>query len=238
MSRRTEIPRVVIVDDDPVILKFVRSHLEASGYKTTAVMSGMEALETIELQMPNLVILDINLPDINGIEICQRLRKWSQVPIIMLSARSGEDDKVKCLESGADDYITKPFGVVELTARIRTVLRRGKYTNPEPQFISFDNKRLTINHANQTVTVQGKAITLTSFEYKLLWELVNNTGVILTHIHLLNRVWGAEYDRESQYLHVFIGRLRRKIEPDPKQPRYLVTVRRVGYKFDAKVDAF
>ncbi|MBA7697785.1 Transcriptional regulatory protein KdpE [subsurface metagenome] len=226
-------PRVLIVDDDLTIIKFLRANLEASDYKTLTAMDGAEALQSIEMELPDLVILDIMMPRVDGFEVCQRLREWSQIPIIMLSARGDEEDKVKCLDLGADDYMTKPFGVEELIARVRTVLRRTQAvgaTVTQPAFTSGD---LVINFVERRVTIADREVKLTPTEYNLLQELVLNAGKVLTHTHLLSKVWGPEYRDEREYLHVFIRRLRNKLEPDRANPRHILSVPGVGYQFKA-----
>lgn len=225
-------PRVLIVDDDLAIIKFLRANLEASDYKTLTAMDGAEALQTIERELPDLVILDIMLPRMDGFEVCRRLREWSQVPIIMLSARGDEEDKVKCLNLGADDYIIKPFGVGELIARVKAVFRRTQAVGTIPTQPSFTAGNIQINFAKRQVTVGGDEIKLTPTEYALLQELVLNVGKVLTHVHLLNKVWGFEYREEKEYLHVFVRRLRVKLEPDPTNPKYITTVPGVGYQFE------
>ena len=224
-------PCVLIVDDDLAIIKFLRANLKAEDYETLAAMDGVEALQTIEKELPDLVILDIMLPKIDGFEVCRQLREWSQMPIIMLSARGDEEDKVKCLDLGADDYITKPFGVGELIARVKAVSRRTEAAAAildQPTFTSGD---LKINFAQRLVTVAGKEVKLTPTEYSLLQEFVLNAGKVLTHKYLLNKVWGPEYQEEKEYLHTFVHRLHRKLEPDRTEPRYLVSVPGVGYQF-------
>jgi two-component system KDP operon response regulator KdpE len=196
-------------------------------------MDGAQALQIFERELLDLLILDIMMPKMDGFEVCRRLREWSQVPIIMLSARGDEEDKVKCLELGADDYITKPFGVNELIARVKAVLRRTvalDTTATEPSFTSGD---LQINFVERKVIAGGGEVRLTPTEYSLLQELVLNAGKVLTYAQLLNRVWGPEYGQEREYLHVFIGRLRAKLEPDPTNPVHIVTVPGIGYKFQA-----
>ena len=225
-------PRVLIVDDDLAIIKFVRANLKASDYETLTAMDGAEALEITERELPDLVILDITMPKMDGFEVCRRLREWSQIPIIMLSARGDEEDKVKCLELGADDYLTKPFGVAELIARVRAVFRRTEAAATTPTQPSFTAGDIHINFAKRQVTVAGKEVKLTPTEYALLQELVLNAGKVLTHTHLLNKVWGLEYREERQYLHVFIRRLRAKLETDPRNPRYITAVPGVGYQFE------
>jgi len=223
--------RILVVDDELSIVKFLRANLESRGYEVLTAADGAEALKTIEMELPDLIILDIMMPEMNGFEVCSRLREWSQTPIIMLSARGDASDKVKCLDLGADDYITKPFGAGELIARVRAVLRRTETaTNipPQPFFKSGD---LEIHFAPRKVTVAGKEVKLTPTEYSLLQEFVLNAGKVLTHTHLLNKVWGLEYRNEREYLHVFVRRLRSKLEPDRTDPRYIVTVPGVGYQF-------
>ena len=223
--------RILVVDDELSIVKFLRANLESRGYEVLTAMDGAEALKTIEMELPDLIILDIMMPEMNGFEVCSRLREWSQTPIIMLSARGDVSDKVKCLDLGADDYITKPFGASELIARVRAVIRRTETaTNipPQPFFTSGD---LKIHFAPRKVTVAGKEVKLTPTEYNLLQEFVLNAGKVLTHTQLLNKVWGLEYRNEREYLHVFVRRLRSKLEPDRTDPRYIVTVPGVGYQF-------
>jgi two-component system KDP operon response regulator KdpE len=183
------------------------------------------------MELPDLVILDIVMPKMDGFEVCRRLREWTQVPIIMLSAKGDESDKVKCLDLGADDYITKPFGKDELIARVRAVLRRAEAaatTSTKPSFACGD---VRVNFASRQVTVAGNEVKLTPTEYTLLQELVLNASKVLTHTHLLNKVWGPEYRDEREYLHVFVRRLRSKLETDPTKPRYILTVPGVGYQF-------
>jgi len=225
--------RILIVDDDLAIIKFLRANLKAEDYETLTAMDGAEALQTIERELPALVILDIMMPKMDGFEVCQRLREWSQLPIIMLSARGDEEDKVKCLNLGADVYITKPFGGGELIARVRTVLRRTEAAGTIPTQPSFTSGDLEINFVARRVTAAGEEVKLTPTEYALLQELVLNAGKVLTHTHLLNKVWGLEYREERQYLHVFIRRLRTKLEPDLTNPRYIITVPDIGYQFKA-----
>ncbi len=223
--------RILVVDDEISIIKFLRANLKSMGYEVLAATDGAEALQTFEMELPDLVILDIMMPRMDGFEVCRRLREWSQIPIIMLSARGDETDKVKCLDLGADDYITKPFGTSELTARVKAVLRRTKAAATIPAQPSFTSGDLDINFARRQVTAAGKEVTLTPTEYNLLQELTSNAGKVLTHTHLLNRVWGLEYREEREYLHVFVRRLRAKLEPDPANPRYIMTVPGVGYQF-------
>ena len=224
--------RILVVDDDIGVLKSVRANLQARDYEALTAMDGLEALEVIEREMPDLVILDISMPRLNGFEVCRRVREWSQVPIIMLSARQDVEEKVRCLNSGADDYVTKPFGVNELAARVQAVLRRARDRGDDTQTTpSFTCDDLHINFVERRVHVRGREIKLTPTEYNLLQELVLGANRVMSHATLLGRVWGPEYADEREYLHVFIGRLRKEIEPDPAQPRYIVTIPGVGYKF-------
>ena len=223
--------RILVVDDELSIIKFLRANLEASGYEVLAAMDGAEALQTFEIELPDLVVLDIMMPKMDGFEVCRRLREWSQVPIIMLSARGDVSDKVKCLDLGADDYITKPFGAGELIARVSAVLRRTESAAAVPTQPSFSSGDLEINFAQRKVTIAGKEVKLTPTEYSLLQEFVLNAGKVLTHTHLLSKVWGPEYRDEREYLHVFIPRLRAKLEADPTNPKYIVTISGVGYQF-------
>lgn len=224
-------PHVLIADDDPAIIKFVRANLKAEGYETLAAIDGAEALEVIERELPDLVILDLMMPRVDGFEVLRRLREWSHIPIIVLSARGDVRDKVKCLNSGADDYISKPFGVGELLSRVRAVLRRTQGVGTVSVPPSFSSGDLEVNFSQRRVTLSGKEVKLTPTEYSLLQELVLNAGKVLTHTHLLHKIWGPEYQDEKEYLHVFVARLRARLEPDPANPRYITTVPGVGYQF-------
>ena len=229
--RRT---RILIVDDEPAIRKLLRANLEKNGFEAMSADDGAEALKLVEREAPDLVVLDIIMPRMDGFETCRRLREWSTIPIIMLSAKDEEQDKVKCLEIGADDYITKPFGSGELVARINAVLRRTRARETavtEPNFVCGDVK---INFVQRKVTVRRKIVKLTPTEYNLLRELALNAEKVLTYNQLLNRVWGAEYAQEREYLHVFTSRLRAKIEDDRNNPEYIITIPGAGYKFQLK----
>ena len=226
-----EHPSVLIVDDEVGIIRILRASLKASGFETVAAKDGCEALEAMKKYLPDVLILDILMPRMDGFEVCRRVREWSKIPIIMLSAMRDEEEKVKCLDLGADDYVCKPFDLSELTARIRAVLRRAteaKIACSKPAFTSGD---LTVDFVKRRVTVNGSEVSLTPTEYSFLLELVLNAGTALTHQHLLNKVWGPEYVCEVEYLRVFANRLRVKIEPDPARPKYIATAHGVGYKF-------
>jgi len=212
------------------MLRFLRSNLEIGGYQVILAVDGEEALEKAESELPDLVILDTMLPRVDGVEVCRRIREWSRVPLIMLSANGDEVNKVNCLDLGADDYITKPFGMGEMLARLRVALRHATpeiVTSPST-FISGD---LKVNFNRWRVTIDSKEIELTPIEFSLLEQLVLNAGKVLTHTMLLQRVWGAEYNGEMHYVHVFIARLRKKLEHNPKKPKYILTKPGVGYYF-------
>ncbi len=224
-------PLVLVVDDDLSIIKLLRANLLARKYRVLTAGDGAAAIEVIERETPDLILLDIMMPSMDGFEVCRRLREWSRIPIIMLSARGDIHDKVRCLNLGADDYITKPFSVDELLARIRSVLRRSEAITERENQPSFNSGELNINFATRRVALAGQELRLTSTEYSLLRELALNSGKIFNHSELLKRVWGEEYGQEREYLRVFIGRLRTKIEDDSSKPKYIVTVPGVGYYF-------
>ncbi len=223
--------RILVADDELSIIKFLRATLEARGYEVLTAINGVEALQKVGMELPDLVILDIMMPEMDGFEVCQRLREWSQIPVIMLSARSDEKDKVKCLSIGADDYLTKPFGIEELVARVNAVLRRVKIASTASTQPAFESGDLKVNFVKRQVTVNNRNVKLTPTEYNLLVELVLNANKVLTHNMLLTKVWGVEYGQEKEYLRVFMRRLRKIIEADPENPKYIITVPHVGYKF-------
>jgi two-component system KDP operon response regulator KdpE len=223
--------RILIVDDDIGVIKSVRANLQARDCEVLTAMDGSEALEVFERELPDLVILDISMPKMSGLEVCSQIRKWSQTPIIMLSARHDPDEKAKCLNIGADDYITKPFGVNEMIARVRAVLRRTKEMRTMTTAPSLTSGELNFNFSERRITVSEREINLTPTEYNLMQELVLNAGKVFSHATLLGRVWGPEYAQEREYLRVFIGRLRKKIESNPAKPEYILTIPGVGYKF-------
>ena len=222
--------KILVVDDDVAILKFVRANLEANSYQALTARDGEEALKVIEREFPDLVLLDIMMPTIDGYEVCRRLREWSPVPVIMISARCDEEDKVKCLDLGADDYLCKPFGLDELLARIRAVLRRSDTATIAPTKPAFTSGDLEIDFVERRVMVTGAEVNLTLTEYGLLQELALNSSKVLTYELLLRRVWGSEYRDERNYLYVFIRRLRIKLECDPQNPAHIISVRDIGYR--------
>ena len=221
--------RILVADDEPKIRMFIRANLEARGYEVNLAKDGIEAIELAERFLPDVIVLDVNMPRMDGIEACRRIREWADMPIIILSVRGDEKDKVRALDEGADDYVTKPFGIEELLARIRVALRRSAGpTVSAPVFTADD---LEVDMSKRVVKQRGQIVKLTQTEYELLVYLVSNCGKVLTHREILNNVWGQEYGDEREYVRVFIGQLRRKIEDDPSNPRFIVTESRVGYRF-------
>lgn len=227
---------ILIVDDDPAILRLLSTNLKARGYDVVSATNGEESLEAVQRDFVDLMILDLMMPKIDGVEVVRRVREWSDVPIIILSARGDENAKVKCLELGADDYLTKPFGIPELMARIKTAFRHRGDAAAAPMQANFNLDGMEINFAKRRVTVNGKEVLLTPTEYALLQHLAINSEKVLTHSMLLQSVWGQEYSSEKEYLRVFVGRLRRKLEPDPKNPRYIQTIPGVGYHLAAAAE--
>jgi two-component system KDP operon response regulator KdpE len=225
--------KILIIDDDPDILEVVSLTFTMQWHDCQVVTAnaGQPGLDMVETEHPDVVLLDIVLPDMDGYEVCRQIRAFSDVPIIMLTARDAEIDKVRGLETGADDYVTKPFSHLELLARVRAVLRRAAMPLPTSSVPDFSMGRLTINFARREATVDGKPANLTPTEYTLLYHLVRNAGQVLPHTTLLAKVWGHEYTEEVDYLKVYIRRLREKIEEDPQNPRLILTERGVGYRF-------
>jgi two-component system, OmpR family, KDP operon response regulator KdpE len=223
--------RILVVDDDVAISKLLCTNFKARGYEVLLANNGKEALEAIESDYVDLIILDIMMPHIDGVEVCRQIREWNQVPIIMLSARGDEMDKVKCLELGADDYLTKPFGMAELMARVKTALRHYDASRAEPTASNYACGEMEINFAKREVVMAGEQVKLTPTEYSVLQHLVTNSNKVLTHSMLLQRVWGEEYDSEREYLRVFIGRLRKKLAVGAGAHQYIITDAGVGYHF-------
>ena len=219
---------ILVVDDEPQIRRVMRSTLSSHGYVISEAKSGEEALDSIRKERPDLVLLDVNMPGMGGIEACREIRRASDAPIIMLTVRNAERDKVAALDAGADDYVVKPFGIEELLARIRAALRRYAPGDALPPFVSKD---LTINFETRQVTVRGSEIHLTPKEYDVLKHLIANQGKPLTHRRLLQSVWGPDYGEETDNLRVVINQLRKKIEADPARPKYILTEPWVGYRF-------
>jgi two-component system KDP operon response regulator KdpE len=220
--------RILVVDDEPQIRRALRVGLAGRGYEVQLAESGEEALDLAASTPPDAVVLDLMLPGMSGLEVCRGLRAWSQVPIIVLSAKGEERDKVEALDLGADDYLTKPFGMDELLARIRVALRRVGEPAPPP---ILEIGEVLLDQARRVVTVRGDEVHLTPTEYELLRYLMANAGKVLTHRGLLRAVWGTEYEDATDTLRYFVVQLRRKIEPEPSRPSYIRTEPGVGYRF-------
>jgi len=220
--------RVLIVDDEPQIRRVMRTALTANGYEPYEARTGEEALEVLHEFAPDVILLDLNMPGMGGIETCRKIRAISDSGIIVLSVRDSEQDKIQTLDAGADDYMTKPFSVNELMARIRANLRRVANMPEAPIHV---DENLSVDPAKRQVTVQGRPVRLTPKEFDLLLYLVTNTDKPVAHRKLLQTIWGAEYGDEVEYLRVFVSQLRKKIEADPAHPRYIVTEPWVGYRF-------
>jgi len=222
--------KVLVIDDEPQIRRALRAGLERGEYEVIMAASGEEGLDLAALHNPDLVILDLAMPGTDGYEVCKQLRSWSKSPIIVLSVREGEDDKIQALDLGADDYLTKPFGIGELMARVRAVLRRAGVAEEQDE-PSFSCENLFIDFAHRKVTIAGQEVHLTPKEYDLLRYMVSNANRVLTHRQLLTKVWGPEYADDSHTLRVHIANLRNKIEATPERPRFVHTETRVGYRF-------
>jgi two-component system KDP operon response regulator KdpE len=220
---------ILIVDDEPQIRRVLRTTLSSQGYTVAEARSGDEALEQIRGHRPDLILLDVNMTSSSGFEVCREIRGSSDIPIIMLTVRNSERDKVQALDAGADDYVVKPFGSEELMARIRAALRRAAPVESLPPFISND---LKVDFEKRSVLVKGQPVRLTPKEFELLHHLVTNRGKAQAHRRILQAVWGPDYGEETEYLRVFINQLRKKIEPDPRHPRYIHTEPWIGYRFD------
>jgi two-component system KDP operon response regulator KdpE len=221
---------VLVVDDEPQIRRVMRATLSANGYVITEATNGEDAVELVRKNKPDLVLLDVNMPGIGGIQACREIRRTTDAPIIMLTVRNAEPDKVAALDAGADDYVVKPFGIQELLARVRAALRRYAPDEAIPPFVSKD---MTIDFDSRDVMVQGRNVHLTPKEYDVLKHLVANQGKPLTHRRLLQSVWGPDYGEETENLRVVINQLRKKIEADPAKPKYILTEPWIGYRFQS-----
>jgi DNA-binding response OmpR family regulator len=223
--------RVLVVDDERRMVGFIRLNLEQDGFQVIEAYNGTEALDRLRDSLPDLILLDVMMPDINGFEVLRTIREVSQVPVIMLTAKGEEDDVVKGLELGADDYVTKPFSPRELVSRVKAVLRRGStYEEGDEGIIEVDDW-LKIDFSRREVWVDDDLVKLRPTEYRLLYHLVQNAGWVLTHDQILTKVWGYEYRDEPHYVRLYINYLRKKIEKDPSNPVYILTERGVGYRF-------
>lgn len=225
-------PVVLVVDDEKSLRDFIAKNLEVREYTVLTASDGIEAMRVFNAHEIDLVVLDIMMPRMDGLETTNRIRHSSIVPIIVLTALDTEEEKIRALDLGADDYLTKPFGVGELLARVRAVLRRSSWSSPEIKVGMIKIGDITIDYERHEVTVAGQGIKLTPTEYNLLAYLMENAGSVIHHETLLKQVWGPEYGAETEYLRVYIGHLRHKIELDPADPKYLITERGVGYRFE------
>jgi two-component system KDP operon response regulator KdpE len=221
--------RILIVDDEPEIRRFLRASLSNHQHEILEAENGLNAISQIREKRPDLIILDLELPDINGIEVAERVREWSQIPIIILSVHNSEREKIDALNAGADDYLTKPFSIGELLTRIQVVMRRIGNTGTKPVYQAGD---LLVDCNRHKVTLMGNEIKLTLTEFDILKILIQNAGKVVTQRHLILNVWGTAYENESRLLRVNISNLRKKIEPDPNQPIYILTELGVGYRFN------
>ena len=219
-------PRILVVDDEPQILRALETNLRGAGYEVDTAATAEDALSTVASRRPEAVILDLLLPDGRGTDVCRELRTWSSVPVILLSAVGEEAEKVAALDAGADDYVTKPFGMDELLARLRAAMRR---VTPSGEPV-LDVGEIRVDLEKRAVTVAGRPVQLTPHEFDMLRLLAQNEGKLLTHPTILREVWGPRYGDESHYLHVYVSQLRRKLEPDPTRPRYLLTEPGAGYR--------
>lgn len=227
-------PVVLVVDDEKSIREFVLRNLEIRGYQVITAADGIEAIKIFNAQDIDLVILDIMMPRMDGLETTQRIRQSSFVPVIILTALDGEVDKIRAFDLGADDYLTKPFGVGELLARVKAVLRRSRWTDPPTRQGQLIHGDILVNLERHEVKVRGEIVRLTPTEFSLLVYLMEHAGTVLPHDAILKHVWGPEYGHETEYLRVYIGHLRQKVEVDPSNPRYLLTERGIGYRFENK----
>jgi len=223
--------RILVVDDERRMVGFIRLNLEQDGFEVIEAYNGTEALDRLRDSLPDLILLDVMMPDIDGFEVLRTIREISQVPVIMLTAKGEEDDKVRGLELGADDYVTKPFSPRELVSRVKAVLRRGSSFEDGDQGVIEVNSRLKIDFGRREVWVDDELVKLRPTEYRLLYHLVQNAGWVLTHDQILTKVWGYEYRDEPHYVRLYINYLRKKIEEDPANPEYILTERGVGYRF-------
>ena len=222
--------RILVVDDEPRMIGFIRMNLELESHQVLEARNGVEALEVIRTQLPDLVLLDVMMPELDGFETLRMLREFSDIPVIMLTAKGEESDKVTGLELGADDYITKPFGTRELTSRIKAIFRRLEKPTTDQAILRIDD-RLSIDFNRREVIVAGEPIKLRPTEYRLLYHLVRNAGWTVPHDQILQKVWGYEYRDEAHYVRLYVNYLREKIEADPSNPQYIITERGVGHRF-------
>lgn len=223
--------RILVVDDEERMVRFIRLNLEHDGFRVTEAFNGNQAINSVRSALPDLVLLDVMMPDLDGFEVLRIIRETSNVPVIMLTAKGEEDDRVRGLELGADDYITKPFSPRELVSRVRAVLRRTESVSGTSHGIIEVDEHLKLDFDRREVWLDGKLVQLRPTEYRLLYHLVQNAGWVVTHDQLLAKVWGYEYRDEPHYVRLYINYLRKKLEEDPANPKYILTERGVGYRF-------
>lgn len=223
--------KILVVDDEERMARFIRLNLEQDGFQVVEAYKGMQAVQALRDQMPDVVLLDVMLPDIDGFEVLQLIREVSAVPVIMLTAKGEEDDRVKGLELGADDYVTKPFSPRELVSRVKAVLRRTETTGLGGKEMIEVDEHLRLDFGRREVWLDGELVKLRPTEYRLLYHLVQNAGWVLTYDQILSKVWGYEYRDEPHYVRLYVNYLRQKLEKDPANPKYILTERGVGYRF-------
>jgi two-component system KDP operon response regulator KdpE len=222
---------ILVVDDEPRMIRFIRMNLELEGYRVVEATNGLEAVERVREDLPDLLVMDVQMPEIDGFEALERIRQVSTVPVIMLTVKADEEDKIRGLELGADDYVTKPFSPRELSSRIKALLRRLEMPSLAAKTVTRIDDRLTVDFQRHEVLVDGKPVKLRPTEYRLLYHLISNAGWVMSHETLLSKVWGHEYRDESHLLRLYITYLRKKIEAEPADPQYILTERGVGYRF-------
>lgn len=223
--------RILIVEDERRMARFIRLNLEHDGFQVVEAVTGQQAIQQLRDSFPDLILLDVMLPDLDGFSVLQTVREISDVPVIMLTAKGEEEDRVRGLELGADDYVTKPFSPRELVSRVRAVLRRAEAIKPGAKTLIEVDDRLKIDFERRRVWVEGELVSLRPTEYRLLYHLVQNAGLVLTHDQILIKVWGYEYRDEPHYVRLYVNYLRKKIEKDPANPKYILTERSIGYRF-------
>jgi len=223
--------RILIVEDERRMARFIRLNLEHDGFQVVEAVTGQQAIQQLRDAFPDLILLDVMLPDIEGFDVLKTIREISDVPVIMLTAKGEEEDRVRGLELGADDYVTKPFSPRELVSRVRAVLRRAEAIKPGTRSLIEVDDHLKIDFDRRRVWIDGELISLRPTEYRLLYHLVQNAGLVLTHDQILIKVWGYEYRDEPHYVRLYVNYLRKKIEKDPANPKYILTERSIGYRF-------
>ena len=223
--------KILVVDDEERMVRFIRLNLEHDGFQVIECFKGMQAVGLLRDKMPDLVLLDVMLPDLDGFEVLQLIREVSSIPVIMLTAKGEEEDRVKGLELGADDYVTKPFSPRELVSRVRAVLRRADQTSPSGEGVINVDEHLKIDFGRREIRLNGELVKLRPTEYRLLYHLVTNAGWVMTYDQILAKVWGYEYRDEPHYVRLYVNYLRQKLEKDPANPKYILTERGVGYRF-------